>query len=401
MLFRKKIILGITGSIAAYKSALLARLLVKAGAEVRVIMSESATDFITPLTLHTLTKNPVHQSFTIGNQGEWVNHIELGLWADAFIIAPASANTVARCANGICDSLLIAVYMSSRCPVFFAPAMDLDMWHHPSTRQNISTLRSFGNHIISPGTGELASGLIGEGRMREPDEIVGFLEDFYASSRLMTGKKILVSAGPTVEPIDEVRFISNFSSGKMGYAIASELASRGAEVTLVSGPVNNLYCHPKIELIHVKTADEMFDACTKVFSEQDAAIMTAAVADFKPSETFAGKLKKDSAPSVIELSLNKDILTELGKMKQNGQKLIGFALETSEGKKNASEKMNKKNLDMIVLNLLSSNNQVFGSDTNHVSLGFSNGSWLDMEPKSKNEIAADLADQLIELLKND
>jgi phosphopantothenoylcysteine decarboxylase/phosphopantothenate--cysteine ligase len=333
MLFRKKIVLGITGSIAAYKSALLARLLVKAGAEVRVVMSESAGEFITPLTLHTLTKNPVNQSFTIGNQGEWVNHIELGLWADAILIAPASANTLAHCAGGICDSLLIAVYMSARCPVFFAPAMDVDMWHHPATKRNIDQLKSFGNHIISPGTGELASGLIGEGRMCEPEDIVDFLESFYTSSRLMRGKKVLITAGPTIEPIDEVRYISNFSSGKMGYAIASELASRGAEVTLVTGPVSNLSLHPYVKRIHVLTADEMLNACTVAFPQQDAAIMTAAVADFKPEAVHSGKLKKDKAPAEIKLQLNKDILAELGAMKKPGQKLIGFALETSEGKK--------------------------------------------------------------------
>jgi phosphopantothenoylcysteine decarboxylase/phosphopantothenate--cysteine ligase len=401
MLFRKKIVLGITGSIAAYKSALLARLLVKAGAEVRVVMSESASEFITPLTLHTLTKNPVNQSFTIGNQGEWVNHIELGLWADAILIAPASANTLAHCAGGICDSLLIAVYMSARCPVFFAPAMDVDMWHHPATKRNIDQLKSFGNHIISPGTGELASGLIGEGRMCEPEDIVDFLESFYTSSRLMRGKKVLITAGPTIEPIDEVRYISNFSSGKMGYAIASELASRGAEVTLVSGPVSNLSLHPSVKRIHVLTADEMLNACTVAFPQQDAAIMTAAVADFKPEAVHSGKLKKDKAPAEIKLQLNKDILAELGAMKQPGQKLIGFALETSEGKKNASDKIARKNLDMIVLNMLNKDNQVFGSDSNHVSFGFLNGTWKDYNPKSKIEIAIDLADQLTELLNND
>lgn len=401
MLFRKKIVLGITGSIAAYKSALLARLLIKAGAEVRVVMSESASEFITPLTLHTLTKNPVNQSFTIGNQGEWVNHIELGLWADAILIAPASANTLAHCAGGICDSLLIAVYMSARCPVFFAPAMDVDMWHHPATKRNIDQLKSFGNHIISPGTGELASGLIGEGRMCEPEDIVDSLESFYTSSRLMRGKKVLITAGPTIEPIDEVRYISNFSSGKMGYAIASELASRGAEVTLVSGPVNNLSLHPSVKLIHVLTADQMLNACAVSFPQQDAAIMTAAVADFKPEVVHTGKLKKDQAPTEIKLQLNKDILAELGAMKQPGQKLIGFALETSEGKKNASDKIARKNLDMIVLNMLNKDNQVFGSDSNHVSFGFSNGTWKDYNPKSKIEIATDMADQLTELLNND
>ncbi|MCB0820488.1 MAG: bifunctional phosphopantothenoylcysteine decarboxylase/phosphopantothenate--cysteine ligase CoaBC, partial [Bacteroidetes bacterium] len=377
MLFRKKIILGITGSIAAYKSALLARQLIKAGAEVRVIMSESAKDFITPLTLHTLTKNPVNQSFTVGEQGEWVNHVELGLWADAILIAPASANTLSHCAAGICDSLLIAVYLSARCPVFFAPAMDVDMWNHPSTKSNVRTLQTYGNHIIAPGTGELASGLIGEGRMSEPEEIVDFLEDYYSSARLMRGKKILISAGPTIEPIDDVRFISNHSSGKMGYAIASELASRGAEITLVSGPVNNLNIHPAVRIIHVRTADEMYDACLNVFPEQDAAIMTAAVADFKPEATYAGKIKKDETPLEIKLRHNKDILKELGSVKTEDQILIGFALETSEGKNNAAIKIKNKNLNMIVLNLFDQQNQVFGSDVNHVSFGFADGKWKD------------------------
>lgn len=401
MLFRKKIILGITGSIAAYKSALLARQLIKAGAEVRVIMSESAKDFITPLTLHTLTKNPVNQSFTVGEQGEWVNHVELGLWADAILIAPASANTLSHCAAGICDSLMIAVYLSARCPVFFAPAMDVDMWNHPSTKSNVRTLQTFGNHIIAPGNGELASGLIGEGRMSEPEEIVDFLEDYYSSARLLRGKKILISAGPTIEPIDDVRFISNHSSGKMGYAIASELASRGAEVTLVSGPVNNLNIHPAVRVIHVRTADEMYDACVNVFPEQDAAIMTAAVADFKPEATYSGKIKKDETPLEIKLRHNKDILKELGTLKNEEQFLIGFALETSEGKNNAAVKIKNKNLNMIVLNLFDQKNQVFGSDVNHVSFGFADGRWKDLEVKSKVEIASDIADELTELFKND
>jgi phosphopantothenoylcysteine decarboxylase/phosphopantothenate--cysteine ligase len=401
MLFRKKIILGITGSIAAYKSALLARQLVKAGAEVRVVMSDSAKDFVTPLTLHTLTKNPVHHSFTIGEQGEWVNHVEMGLWADAIVIAPASANTLAHCAAGICDSLLIAVYLSARCPVFFAPAMDVDMWKHPSTKKNVQTLQSYGNHIISPGTGELASGLIGEGRMCEPEEIVEHLEAYYSSSRLMNGKKILLTAGPTIEPIDEVRYISNHSSGKMGYAIASELASRGAEVTLVSGPVGNLPVHPAVRLIAVNTADEMYQACVDLFPEQDAAILTAAVADFKPEKAIEGKLKKTEAPSEIKLVHNKDILKELGSLKQNHQRLLGFALETTAGKEHAGDKLLRKNLDMIVLNLLSSENQVFGSDENRVSFGFPNGIWKDKEKKSKAEIASDIANELTQLFLHD
>ncbi len=401
MLFRKKIILGITGSIAAYKSALLARQLIKAGAEVRVIMTESAKDFITPLTLQTLTKNPVHNSFTIGQQGEWVNHVELGLWADAMIIAPASANTLGHCANGICESLLVAVYLSARCPVFFAPAMDVDMWHHPSTQRNIQILQSYGNHIISPGTGELASGLIGEGRMCEPEEIVEKLEAYNSHLRLMRGKKVLVSAGPTIEPIDDVRFISNHSSGKMGYAIANELASRGADVTLVSGPVDNLKLRPEVNLIRVNTALEMFRVCTERFPSVDAAIMTAAVADFKPKQRHEGKIKKQEAVMVIDLEPNADILLELGKVKRDDQVLVGFALETSKGREYANDKLKMKNLDFIVLNVFDESNKVFGSDSNKIEIGNSKGEWKSFDTKSKSEIAVDIIDELVEYLNHE
>ena len=401
MLFRKKIILGITGSIAAYKSALLARQLIKAGAEVRVVMTESSKDFITPLTLHTLTKNPVNSSFTVGNQGQWVNHVELGLWADMMIVAPASANTLGHCANGLCESLLLAVYLSARCPVFFAPAMDVDMWKHPSTQNNIKILKSFGNHIIAPTSGELASGLIGEGRMCEPEEIVHRLESYNSLQRLMKGKSVLVSAGPTVEPIDDVRYISNNSSGKMGYAIANELAARGVAVTLVSGPVNNLPLRPEIELINVKTADEMYSACYEAFKDKDAAIMTAAVADYKPSERKKGKIKKKESSLSIELEPNIDILTELGKVKRGDQVLIGFALETEKGKEYAEEKLRKKNLDFIVLNVLNQDNQVFGNDMNKIEIGEANGTWTSFESKSKTEIAVDIVDKLVERFNNE
>ncbi len=401
MLFRKKIVLGITGSIAAYKSALLARQLIKAGAEVRVIMTESAKDFITPLTLHTLTKNPVHNSFTVGQQGEWVNHVELGLWADAMVIAPASANTLGHCANGICESLLVAVYLSARCPVFFAPAMDVDMWHHPSTQRNIQLLKTYGNHIISPGTGELASGLIGEGRMSEPDEIVDYLEAFNSRVRLMKGKKVLVSAGPTIEPIDDVRFISNHSSGKMGYSIANELSSRGAEVTLVSGPVTNQKVRPEVKLIKVNTAEEMFKACIDEFPQTDAAILTAAVADFKPKNKVEGKIKKNNSSMIVDLEPNADILLELGKAKTEKQVLIGFALETSRGRENAEDKLKRKNLDFIVLNLFDETNQVFGSDLNRVEIGNSKGEWKSFNTKSKSEIAVDIIDELVEYLNHE
>ncbi|MEX1188230.1 MAG: bifunctional phosphopantothenoylcysteine decarboxylase/phosphopantothenate--cysteine ligase CoaBC [Bacteroidia bacterium] len=401
MLFRKKIVLGITGSIAAYKSALLARLLIKAGAEVRVVMTESSKDFITPLTLHTLTKNPVNSSFTVGQNGEWVNHVELGLWADMMVIAPASANTLGHCANGICESLLVAVYLSARCPVFFAPAMDVDMWHHPSTQHNVRTLKSYGNLIIAPNRGELASGLIGEGRMSEPEEIVDYLEAFDSKMRLLKGRNVLVSAGPTIEPIDDVRFISNHSSGKMGYSIANELASRGAKVTLVSGPVTNLKLRPEVKLIHVTTAEEMYNACLVGFGDADAAIMTAAVADFKPKNRVDGKIKKDDGMLKIDLEPSKDILVELGKQKKEKQILVGFALETTEGRSNAELKLKKKNLDFIVLNVLGENNKVFGSDSNKIEIGKQGGVWKSFETKSKTEIAVDIVDELSELLNHD
>jgi phosphopantothenoylcysteine decarboxylase/phosphopantothenate--cysteine ligase len=401
MLFRKKIILGVTGSIAAYKSALLTRLLVKAGAEVRVVMTDSARSFITPLTLHTLSKNKVNTSFTIGEHGEWVNHVELGLWADAMIIAPSSANTLAHCANGVCESLLVAVYLSARCPVFFAPAMDVDMWNHPSTKNNIQKLKSFGNHIIEPGSGELASGLVGEGRMSEPHDIVNHVEDYYAFNRLMKNKKVLLTAGPTREPIDSVRYISNYSSGKMGYAIANELAERGADVTLVSGPVSDLYVHPKICVVKVVTAEEMHQECLNFFPTVDAAILCAAVADYKPREKFEGKLKKNAEELKLELSKTTDILSTLGTLKNENQILVGFALETSDGRINAEKKIKEKNLDFIVLNMLSQENHVFGSDSNHVEIGISDGRWISFEPKSKNEIAVDIVNQLVEQMNHE
>ena len=398
MLFRKKIILGVTGSIAAYKSAALTRLLVKAGAEVRVLMTDSARDFITPLTLHTLSRNPVHSSFTLGPQGEWVNHVELGLWADAMIIAPSSANTLANCANGVCSSLLNAVYLSARCPVFFAPAMDVDMWHHPSTQSNIERLSGFGNFIIEPNSGQLASGLVGEGRMAEPEEIVMRLQEHFARYRLMHDKKILLTAGPTQEPIDAVRFISNHSSGKMGYALAEELAARGAKIDLVSGPVAIRAVHPNITVIPVTTAEEMYAECMRRFADKDAAILTAAVADYQSENPVEGKIKKNDQALQLHLKPTRDILAALGEVKQSGQFLAGFALETSDGKANAEKKLKTKKLDFIVLNLLSKDNTVFGSDQNHIEIGSADGSWKPFEKKSKSEVARDIADYLNELM---
>ena len=400
MLFRKKIILGVTGSIAAYKSAMLIRLFVKAGAEVRVVMTESSKDFITPLTLSTLSKNQVHSSFTVGSQGEWVNHVELGLWADVIIIAPASANMLSVCANGLCKNLLAAVYLSARCPVFFAPAMDVDMWKHPSTKSNVKTLKSFGNHFIEPGNGELASGLVGEGRMSEPEEILNVLQTHFSSFHQMKGKKIMITAGPTREAIDPVRYISNYSSGKMGYQLASELASRGAEITLISGPVDIEIANPAINLVKINSAEEMYNAAIAGFQGKDAAILTAAVADFRPENVASEKIKKSEAPEHISFTLTEDILSALGKVKKNRQLLGGFALETAEGRKNAETKLKNKNLDFIVLNELSGENQVFGSDFNKISIYSKKEEWKSFDKKTKTEVAADIADYLNELFRN-
>jgi len=400
MLFRKKIILGVTGSIAAYKSAMLTRLLVKAGAEVRVVMTDSAKDFITPLTLSTLSKNQVHSAFTLGSQGDWVNHVELGLWADAIIIAPASANILSVCANGACKNLMAAIYLSARCPVFFAPAMDVDMWKHPATRSNVRTLKNFGNHFIEPNNGELASGLIGEGRMSEPEEIVHVLQTHFSSLHQMKGKKIMITAGPTREAIDPVRYISNYSSGKMGYQLATELAFRGAEITLISGPVDIEVANPAIHLIKVNSAEQMYNASLAEFQGKDAAILTAAVADFRPENTASGKIKKTNAPGHISLILTQDILSALGKVKKPQQLLAGFALETAEGRLNAETKLKNKNLDFIVLNELSGDNEVFGSDFNEISIFSEKKQWKSFEKKTKTEAAADIADYLNELFKN-
>lgn len=400
MLFRKKIILAVTGSIAAYKSALLTRLLVKAGAEVRIVMSDSAKDFITPLTLSTLSKNPVHSSFTLGPQGEWVNHVELGLWADAMIMAPASANMIASCANGQCHNLMAAVYLSARCPVFFSPAMDLDMWKHPSTQKNIASLRSYGNFIIEPASGELASGLVGEGRMAEPEEIVKHLEVYFNLSRQMHDKHILITAGPTREMIDPVRYISNHSSGKMGYALAEELASRGAKVTLVSGPVSISAKHPHIHVLKVQTADEMLQAAESIFPNVNAAIMTAAVADFKPRNPAAEKIKKSNSTPEIHLESTVDILQTLAKKKESNQIVAGFALETNDGRANAESKVKNKNLDFIVLNELSKDNQVFGNDFNTIEIFGKHSGWLSFEKQTKSEAAKEIANYLEQLFNH-
>lgn len=394
MLHGKKILLGITGSIAAYKSALLVRLLVKSGAEVRVIMTTSASDFISPLTLSTLSKNPVYQNFVRNEAGEWNNHVELGLWADYLLIAPASANTIAKMANGICDNLLLAVYLSARCPVAIAPAMDLDMWLHQGTQANIQKLESYGNLIIDPESGELASGLKGKGRMAEPEQLHTFLLEYFEQSNEILGKTALVTAGPTYEALDPVRFIGNHSSGKMGFALAEALAKRGAKVELVSGPSQEVATHPNVHLTRVVSAEEMYEACNKFYPNTDISIFAAAVADYRPAIKADQKIKKQEDNLKIELVKNKDIAAELGKIKQKHQINIGFALETENEEKNALEKLKKKNLDMIILNSLNDPGAGFGYDTNKVSI-ITLDDKISIEQKLKTSIAEDIVSSII------
>ncbi|MGE0771658.1 MAG: bifunctional phosphopantothenoylcysteine decarboxylase/phosphopantothenate--cysteine ligase CoaBC [Cyclobacteriaceae bacterium] len=396
MLEGKKIILGITGSIAAYKAAFLTRLLVKDGAEVRVIMTSSAQDFITPLTLATLSKNPVLSRFEKGDTGEWNNHVELGLWADALVIAPASANTIAKMAHGICDNLLLATYLSARCPVFVAPAMDLDMWQHGSTQENIQRIKRYGNFLLDPGHGELASGLVGLGRMAEPEEILQQLKTFFSSKKKLSGKRALVTAGPTYEAIDPVRFIGNHSTGKMGYAIAEELANHGAEVTLVSGP-SALAASDRVKTKKVTSADQMYEACRGLFHEMDIAVLSAAVADYKPSTVATQKIKKKDTALSIELSKTTDIAAELGRTKHNGQIVVGFALETENEVENARKKIAEKNFDLIVLNSLNESGAGFGHDTNKVQLISRSGEIQQFSLKSKKEVAKDIVNAIIQL----
>jgi phosphopantothenoylcysteine decarboxylase / phosphopantothenate---cysteine ligase len=395
MLQGKKILLGVTGSIAAYKSAILTRLLIKAGAEVEVIMTPASHDFITALTLSTLSKNPVFTHFSKDETGQWNNHVELGLWADAFIIAPASANTLAKMANGICDNLLLAVYLSARCPIFFAPAMDLDMLKHPATNDNINKLRTFGNRLIEPGYGELASGLTGNGRMAEPEEITEHLQRFFESGKLK-GKKALVTAGPTHEAIDPVRFIGNNSSGKMGYAIAEELALQGAEVNLISGPTQEKTIHPHIKVKKVTSAEEMYEACKNVFASSDIAVLSAAVADYRPVTVAGQKIKKTDSDLSLTLTKTHDIAAELGKLKSNGQFIVGFALETENEKANAEKKIAAKNFDLIVLNSLNDKGAGFGHDTNKISIINRKNEVKEFSLKSKKEVASDIVKAIIE-----
>jgi len=390
MFKNKNILIGVTASIAAYKSAFLVRLLIKAGANVKVIMTDSAVEFITPLTLSTLSKNPVLIDFTKNKQGEWNNHVELGLWADAFIIAPASANTLAKMANGLCDNLLLATYLSAKYPVYVAPAMDLDMYKHKSTKDNLKRIESFGNKIIHPGTGELASGLFGEGRMAEPEEIIAFLEKELSKNLPFANKKALVTAGPTYEAIDPVRFIGNHSSGKMGFAIAEELANQGAEVTLVCGPNSLKTINKNIIRIDVVSAEELFKAAVTVFKNADVSILSAAVADYKPSKTANQKIKKSTGTKAIDLIPTKDTLAELGKLKTKKQLLIGFALETENEVANAKEKIKKKNLDLIILNSLNDKGAGFKTDTNKITIIDKNNKITKFELKSKEDVAKDI-----------
>lgn len=397
MLKNKHIILGITGGIAAYKSAALARLLVKAGAEVQVIMTPAAREFITPLTMSTLTGKPVITEFFTANTGQWNSHVDLGLWADAMVIAPATACTIGKMANGIADNMLVTTYLSAKSPVFVAPAMDLDMMRHPSTVRNIEMLRSYGNYIIEPAEGELASHLTGKGRMEEPEEIVRVLANHFAEKDL-TGHHILITAGPTFEKIDPVRFIGNYSSGKMGYAIAEEAASRGARVSLVSGPVDISVNNPAIELIPVESARQMMEACVALYPQCDCGIMCAAVADYAPDHQATHKIKRehDDVP-VIKLLKNPDIARTLGEMKQPGQLLVGFALETDNEEFNAIEKLRRKNLDMIVLNSLRDSGAGFGTDTNKVTIFTASGRTIATPLKSKTEVAQDVIDTIISI----
>lgn len=394
MLKGKKIVLGITGSIAAYKSIFLLRLLVKEGAEVKVILTPAARDFVSPLTLSTLSKGAVLSE--LFDEQSWANHVMLGRWADLMLIAPASCNTISKMATGACDNLLLATYLSATCPVWVAPAMDEDMWHHPSTKENLNKLASYGNRVLPVDQGELASGLYGDGRMAEPAQILDWVKVYFSRRLSLAGKRALVTAGPTYEALDPVRFIGNHSSGKMGIALARELADRGAEVTLVLGPSSVKFEERGMEVIRVVSAQEMYDACQQVFSEVEIAILSAAVADYTPVQKAEQKIKKDG--DSLELSLKKtpDILRSLGEKKHNGQVLVGFALETENELSNARGKLERKNADMIVLNSLNDAGAGFGHDTNKITILHRDGSVKGFEMRSKDDVAKDIIDTLIE-----
>jgi phosphopantothenoylcysteine decarboxylase/phosphopantothenate--cysteine ligase len=398
MLKEKKIILGVCGSIAAYKSALLVRLLVKEGADVKVIMTDASKEFITPLTLSTLSKNEVLSSFVKTDGEQWNNHVDLGLWADVIVIAPASANTLAKFANGFCDNLLSAVYLSARCPVFLAPAMDLDMLQHPATQANLLRLKSFSNEIIKPTYGELASGLVGNGRMAEPEEIVKTLHDHFQSKKKLTGKTALVTAGPTHEAIDPVRFIGNHSSGKMGFAIAEALARQGAKVNLITGPTAQRTEQQGISVMNVVSAEDMYKACNEIFPASDIAVLSAAVADYKPAVVAEQKIKKKDENMVIELTKTHDIAASLGKQKHNGQVIVGFALETEHEENNALKKLESKNFDLIILNSLNDSGAGFGYDTNKITIIDKSKKQKTFGLKDKKEVANDIVAAIIEKL---
>ena len=395
MMQHKKILLGVSGSIAAYKTAVLTRLLIKAGAEVKIVMTAAAKDFVTPLSLSTLSKNQV--LVDLAENDSWANHVMLGRWADVMLIAPLSCNTLSKMATGLCDNLLMAVYLSATCPVVVAPAMDEDMWHHATTKKNLETIKGSGNYIIPVDNGELASGLFGEGRMAEPETIVEWLNGFFLTKTELSGKKVLITAGPTYEQIDPVRFIGNYSSGKMGVAIAEEMQKRGAEVTLVLGP-STIQVNGGIKLIKVKSAEEMFNACEKTFTTTDIAIMSAAVADYTPVNTAKEKIKKTENNLSVPLTKTKDILKTLGGLKTGNQFLVGFALETNNETSYALQKLQTKNADMIVLNSLQDAGAGFGHDTNKITIFDKSGNVYPFTTKSKKEVAIDIVNTIIQQL---
>lgn len=401
MLKGKQIIVGVTGSIAAYKAAALVRLLVKEGADVKVVMTELAKQFITPLTMATLSKHPVMVEFYNPENGDWHSHVDMGLWADLYLIAPATANTIGKMAHGVADNLLLTTYLSAKCPVMLAPAMDLDMYRHPATQHNLQILKGYGNVIVEPTEGELASGLTGKGRMAEPEEIVAFIRDFFTGKAELKGKKILLTAGPTYEKIDPVRFIGNYSSGKMGFALAEEFASRGAEVVLIAGPVNQKTTHTSIRRIDVGSAGEMFEEVMKYSGECDVVVSCAAVADFTPVHKAEVKLKRGADDLILKLKPTQDIAAELGRRKKDGQVLVGFALETNDEECNALLKLHKKNLDLVVLNSLKDQNACFGYDTNKVTMIDRKENRYEYELKSKKEVARDIVNRIVLILNGE
>ena len=397
MLRNKHIVLGITGSIAAYKACLIIRGLIKQGAEVQVVITPAGREFITPITLSTLTQKPVICDFFNHQDGTWNSHVDLGLWADAMLIAPATASTIGKMAHGVADNMLITTYLSMKAPVFIAPAMDLDMYAHPSTQENLQLLSKRGNHIIEPGTGFLASKLEGKGRMQEPEEIVRTLDEYFSHSQELKGKRVLITAGPTYEKIDPVRFIGNYSSGKMGFALAEECARRGAEVELVSGPVSLQIHHPSVHRTNVESAEEMFHAATERFTQADIAILCAAVADFTPTQVAGTKIKREGEELVLHLSPTHDIAQCLGNMKRDGQIMIGFALETNDEEAHAKDKLKRKNLDFIVMNSLQDKGAGFRHDTNKVTIIDAQGK-TEYPLKDKKEVAEDIVNRICTLL---